>query len=93
MIRTNFYSVRLEYRLPKGTSFIRIYVKAYNEEFAMDIAFQQAAIQFAKWGYESVPKQNPIVEIYDITTFAEDYMSDREINKNHVREYLEHSFK
>ena len=93
MIKTRLYSVRLEYRLPNGPSFIRNWIKAHNEEFAIDIAFQQAAIQFREWGYESIPEQEPTIEIYDITEFVESYMDDRETNVGHVRAQLERAIK
>ena len=93
MILLRLYSVRLEYRLPSGPSFIRNWIKAHNQEFALDIAYDQAAIQFCEWGYASLPTQDPIIEIFDITDFVESYMGDRETNVGHMKAQLERAIK
>ena len=89
MIQTKLYSVRLEYRLPGRTSFIRKCVKAYNEEFALDIALECAAIQFGKWGFDSMPTQQPLVEVFDISNQAEEYMNTRDLDVKPIRNQLE----
>ena len=89
MIRTKLYSVRLEYRLSGGTSLIRQCVKAYNEEFALDIAFECAAIQFGEWGYDSMPRQKPLIEVFDISNQAEEYMNTRDLDVKPIRNQLE----
>ena len=93
MILLRLYSVRLEYRLPSGPSFIRNWIKAHNQEFALDIAYEQTAIQFRKWGYDSMPIQVPVIEIFDITDFVESYMDDRETNVGHMKAQLERAIK